>query len=723
MAWWQYLILANLYLVLFYGFYILLLRRETFFQLNRVYLVASALLSFIIPALQANWVQNLFITQQVNQIIYNQPVVIYQYATVAEDNRLSIGQILVMIYAAGIILLTGRLIWQLFKLKTLVDQPHAPAAFSFFKKINVNSELSNSDIITAHEEVHAKQWHSADVLIMEVVMILNWFNPVVYFYRRAIKHIHEFIADSQVIKTGADKAGYAMLLLTHTLNSPSHSLANQFFNHKLLKKRIIMLQKNRSQRVRLIKYGLSAPLFALMLILSSATVNNSKTVKAINRSAEQVFEAKADTTFTLKLDQPIKNNEIVTRKVITDTIPAGKEVFNAVEEVPEFPGGMPAFIKFLQENIRYPNVMREKKIEGRVFVTFVVEKDGSLSDFKVLRDIGYGSGKEAKRVLSLSPKWKPGYQNGKPVRVQYNVPIAFDLGEKMGTSTGVSEPNGIGMANAVSIQQFGIDEMPQFPGGMAAFSKYLGTNTRYPAIDRNNKVSGRVFLTFVVQEDGLLTNINALRSPSLSLQNEAIRVLARSPKWIPGKKDGKPVKVAMNVPVNFNINDETSQAADTKPAVANSISLGLDEVNIVAFSAKADGQLILLNGEEISKKTMDALDPKSIEGVNVLTGNDATSKYGERGKDGVIMITSKANKAPGQAASDFFIEGTSRLNADPALRPLILVDGKEKTYEQLKAMDVKNIEAISVLKDAASIKKYGDKGKNGVLMVTTKKNK
>ncbi|RYZ94000.1 MAG: hypothetical protein EOP47_28710, partial [Sphingobacteriaceae bacterium] len=147
MAWWQYLILANLYLVLFYGFYVLLLSKETFFQLNRVYLVVSAVLSFLIPAIQANWVQNLFITQQVNQIIYNQPVIIYQYTAAAEDSRMSIGQILAMIYAAGIVLLTCRFIWQLLLLKKMIKQPQVAAAFSFFKKISVSDGLSDTAII------------------------------------------------------------------------------------------------------------------------------------------------------------------------------------------------------------------------------------------------------------------------------------------------------------------------------------------------------------------------------------------------------------------------------------------------------------------------------------------------------------------------------------------------------------------------------------------------
>ncbi|RCH54496.1 hypothetical protein DJ568_11775 [Mucilaginibacter hurinus] len=736
MAWWQYLLLANLYLALFYGFYVLLLRAETFFQLNRVYLVASAILSFVIPVIQADWVQNLFITRQVNYIIYSQPLVFYQYAATAEDNRITIGQILTLTYAAGIIFLTCRLLWQLLQLSRFVRQPQT-TAFSFFKKINVDATLSSADIITAHEEVHAKQWHSADVIIMEAIMILNWFNPVVYFYRRAIKHIHEFIADSKVIGTGIDKVGYAMLLLNHTMNAPAHGLVNQFFNHSLLKKRIMMLQKNKSQRVKLFKYGLSAPLFALMIIMSSATINDSKAVKAINKTAENLIAAPAKATVVNTLNtandalKDVINSDITTNglmdKVLSvkkDSIPDNKdELFREVESPPVFPGGINAFMQFLSKNIHYPKEDRDNKIEGRVFLTFIVEKDGLLSNVKVLRGISKTLDAEALRVIRSSPKWKPGYQNGRAVRVQFTVPIAFSLNNRVEEKLG-NNPNGIGMENAIGLKEIGIDEMPQFTGGAEEFSKYLGKNVRYPAIDRNNKVSGTVVVNFIVQEDGSLTNIKALRRPSLSLQNEAIRVLTNSPKWIPGKKSGKPVKVEMNVPVNFSLVYDETQPAEQKPDVANVIALGLDGVNVVGHSSqdKDHHQLILLDGNEISRQAMEALDPKRIKSMNVLTREDATKKYGERGKGGVVEITTDPNPQYGKVASDFFIaESSSRLNADPALRPLIIVDGLEKSYQDLQKINVKEIETISILKDAASIKQYGNKGRNGVLVVTTKR--
>ncbi|HEY8780346.1 MAG TPA: TonB family protein [Mucilaginibacter sp.] len=463
MTWWQYLMLVNVYLLLFYGFYVLLLSRETFFQLNRIYLVSAALLSFFIPLIQSDWAKNLFITQEVKYTIYSGPVMLYSFKPM-QDTQITIGQILAIIYLAGITFLLARLIWQLVALNKVIDQAQSSPAYSFFKKIKLGDDFANHDIIAAHENVHASQWHSADVLIIEAVTILNWFNPVVYLYRFAIKHIHEFIADRQALKAGTDKADYALLLLSQTFNAPAHRLVNPFFNKSLLKQRILMLQKNKSHRVALIKYGLTAPLFVLMLILSSATVNNSKTIRLLNKKAGRIFLIPAGESVDIKTNTSqfkgatiVEESQSVASKgsdknkssLLTkkDTIPAKDDkVFTSVEQVPEFPGGIEAFGAFLSKNIRYPAEMRRNKVQGRVIISFVVETDGTLSNFRIARDLGYGAGEESVRVLALSPKWKPGIQNGKTVRVAYSVPISFTLEDSQpvkssGNKTGAVNEN------------------------------------------------------------------------------------------------------------------------------------------------------------------------------------------------------------------------------------------------------------------------------------------
>jgi TonB family protein len=276
-------------------------------------------------------------------------------------------------------------------------------------------------------------------------MIINWFNPVVYLYRYTIKHIHEYIADRQAVKTGTNKSDYALLLVSQTFNAPAHKLVNPFYNHSLLKLRIIMLQKNRSKRMALIKYGLSAPLFVLMLVLSSATVYNSKTVGFVNKKVDQVLLEPAtqpdiiiDSTTMIKnpaaapplavADKQVKTEEVSLTKTAKeaeadDSLP----IFTSVEQVPQFVGGIDAFYTYLAKNIRYPAAMRDAGVQGRVILSFVVERDGSLTDVRITRGVADEIDQEALRVIKASPKWEPGVQNGRLVRVAYSVPISFNL--------------------------------------------------------------------------------------------------------------------------------------------------------------------------------------------------------------------------------------------------------------------------------------------------------
>lgn len=651
MSWWQYLLLVNIYLLLFYGFYVLLLRKETFFQLNRLYLVSAALLSFMIPVIQANWVQNLFITQQVKYTLYSSPVLVYNFKP-TEESPVSIGEVLLILYLAGIVFLSGRLIWQLFKLKKVISQPVSAVSYSFFKKVKLNADGEENAAIATHEDVHARQWHSADVLLIELVMIVNWFNPVVYFYRRAIKHIHEFIADRHAVKAGTDKADYAMLLLSQTFHTPTNDLVNSFFNKSLLKERIIMLQKNNSHRMALIKYGLSAPLFILMMILSSATINNSDTITVINTRADKVFSTPASKVTEITIDGPAQTDE---RPVAArDTTP----VYTSVERVPEFPGGLEAFGKFLSTNIKYPAAAREQKIQGRVIITFVVERDGSLSNQRVVRGITGDLDNEALRVMKLSPQWKPGMQGNRPVRVQYSVPINFALAadevkvDKPVTSA--SALNGQVVSGPVFTS---VEQVPEFPGGIEAFGKFLATNIRYPKAARDNNVQGRVIITFVVEEDGSLSNMKVVRGIGSGCDEEAVRVLSISPAWKPGIQNGKKVKVQYSVPVSFAL-------ADSKPAKPGENKTGVvvnpTNDNQVIYTGKVivdttkshillrdryNGNLaplVIIDGVAQAQGTpLNRINPNDIEQINVLKDKNAVAVYGDKAANGVILITTK----------------------------------------------------------------------------------
>jgi TonB family protein len=576
MSWWHYLLLVNFYLLLFFAFYALLLRRETFFQLNRIYLVAASLLSFAIPLIQADWVKDLFITKQVQNTLYGGGVELMTYNFRQAEQSVTIGHLLSLGYITVTLFLTLRLLWQLIVLKKQIEKPSPSAAYSFFKKISLGKDVAHNHAIARHEQVHATQWHSVDVMIIETVMIINWFNPVVYLYRFAIKYIHEYIADMQVISSGTDKADYALLLLSQTFHVPAHKLTNPFYSHSMLKKRIMMLQKSKSQRIMLFKYCLSAPLFVLMMILSSATVNNSTAVNNIHDGVKEALSAPVDNIANgiehaeipadeIKIDFPAPavypdptqhyyytpyNHPSYGSE--TEDILGDNKVFVSVEQAPQFPGGSGALGKFLEHNVRYPEKSRENNIQGKAFISFIVEADGSLSDIHAVRGPSEDIKAEAVRVLAGSPKWEPGVQNGQAVRTQYTVPINFTLGDDEDMY-----PNASDLDKVFST----VESYPVFPGGMGAFTRFLKKNLHYPNEMRTRGLQGKVFVTFVVGTDGQLSDIRAVRGPSEEFKDEAVRVLSNSPKWIPGFQNGRKVKVQYTVPINFTLTFDEAQAA------------------------------------------------------------------------------------------------------------------------------------------------------------------
>jgi len=245
-----------------------------------------------------------------------------------------------------------------------------------------------------------------------------------------------------------------LLLLSQTLETPAHDLVNTFFNNSLLKRRILMLQKSRSTYIALLKYGLSAPLFMLMLVLSSATIIKSHTIRFFNTKAAEVLSAPASqlTQKSAELNKyaevkgaaiPERNSGLHEEINETRSLIKGKmnteQLFVSVEREPQFKGGILAFYQFLAANLQYPPEMMRYNIQGKVIVTLTIEKDGSVSDVRSIRDVGYGSAEEAIRVLKKSPKWEPGYQNAVPVRVRYTLPISFDLVKEKNNSDTISK--------------------------------------------------------------------------------------------------------------------------------------------------------------------------------------------------------------------------------------------------------------------------------------------
>lgn len=225
------------------------------------------------------------------------------------------------------------------------------------------------------------------------------------------------------------------------------------------------------------------------------------------------------------------------------------EIFQVVEEQPMFPGGMEEMMKFLQENIKYPKEAQEQGKQGRVIVQFVVNKDGSISDAKVMKPVDPLLDAEALRVVSEMPNWTPGKQRGKEVRVRFTLPVTFRLDNNAPKQAAeVKQPEVTGD----EIFQV-VEEQPMFPGGMEELMKYLQKEIKYPKEALEKKTQGRVIVQFVVEKDGSITEAKVMKPVDPLLDAEALRVVNAMPNWKPGKQRGEAVNVRFTLPVTFRL--------------------------------------------------------------------------------------------------------------------------------------------------------------------------
>ena len=229
-------------------------------------------------------------------------------------------------------------------------------------------------------------------------------------------------------------------------------------------------------------------------------------------------------------------------------------IYQTVEEMPQYPGGEKAMMEYVAKNVKYPQEAKDKEIQGRVFVSFVIEKDGSVNEVKVMRGIGGGCDEEAVRVIIGMSKWKPGKQDGKPVRVSYMMPINFKLSDgqptKPAQKADANKPDMTPDKNGV--YQI-VEEMPQYSGGEDALMDYVSKNVVYPSEAQEKGISGRVFVGFIVEKDGSVSDVKVLRGIGGGCDEEAVRVISGLPKWKPGKQEGKPVRVSYQMPINFKL--------------------------------------------------------------------------------------------------------------------------------------------------------------------------
>jgi TonB family protein len=419
-------------LATFYLLYNLILKKETFFKLDRLYLISSLLFSITIPFLDFDLYSifnsdvNLVGNIQNLKNGYNElnEVVIYAYsgkltfAAVMEYSK-AIYLLGVLISSVFFLFGLGKICWLIIRNSSqnidkyrIIETTDNVVSFSLFKWIIINPEKHSSEDlkqIIAHEKIHAFQLHSLDLIFIEVLVILFWFNPFIYWYRKSIREVHEYLADQAVVENGFDYLDYQKLLFKQAAGNRFIGLTSRF-SYSLSKNRLKMLTMMKSKNILKTKIVLAIP-FALAFIFFFA--NSTEFAKATNNtSIEREIVAPDDTV-----------------KVETDSELEGK-IFFIVQKMPKFQGQeSDAFRPFVQSNLKYPEEAQKKGISGRVFIQFDIDKEGNARNIKVIRGVHPSLDAEAIRVTELSPKWEPGEQSGEKVNVRFTFPIVFALKE------------------------------------------------------------------------------------------------------------------------------------------------------------------------------------------------------------------------------------------------------------------------------------------------------
>ena len=672
-----YFLKINVAIALFYAFYRLFFYKDTFFTWRRVALLCFFAVSAVYPLLNIQT----WITAQEPMVAMADlyaDIVLPEFTLTPEKTTFDWKAILLQtagfIYWGGVALLAARFLIQLAGIirlafrsrKTKIGNTNvhllkqASGPFSFFHWIFIHptshTEDELSEILT-HEQTHANQWHSIDVLVSEIVCTFCWFNPFAWLMKREIRTNLEYLADNRVLETGHDSKAYQYHLLGLSHHKAAATIYNSF-NVLPLKKRIKMMNKKRTREIGRTKYLMFLPLAALLMIIS----NIEAVARTTKEVARDVIEAVEDNltsdptapdmevaTETAPLETPAPQQDkdkLVTYKgVVVDkdgkavegaeffvdgdyTLPQGQSyvtgqngnfsfkafenakmiviwkkdgkmmgvpatvnkennsnmkivmdrewqnppaddpdnpVFEVVETMPEYPnGGMPGMMEFLSKNIRYPVNAQKNGTQGRVTVQFIVNTDGSISNIGILRRVDPELDGEAVRVISAMPKWKPGMQKGKPVRVKYTVPVMFRLNDEkkeefkpvpkidesivvVGYASQEKSPAEEDVVFEV------VEQMPSFAGGMGGLMRYLSKNIKYPVAAQKAGAQGQVIVQVIIDSNGNVTNPKITKSVDPSLDAEAIRVTSNMPKWQPGMQRGKAVNVKYTFPIDFKL--------------------------------------------------------------------------------------------------------------------------------------------------------------------------
>ncbi len=450
------------YLTAFYLLYSIMLSRDTSYGRNRAFILMSVALALIFPffTLQTikpmgiqffgKFLSGVFITASSNGT----------GNTNSGSGVTSSVQVIYAVYVIGVIIFGFKLLTDFINLLYLIGHQKNTGSriirfhgfhtsgFSAMGYIFINTRLSpeESGEIIRHEQNHLKQNHFLDILFIELIKAFQWFNPVIYLFDRSLRAIHEYQADRECLSSGVPVVNYQSLLLSQVFKSRAFNLTNSFSNPSLIKKRMIMMTKERTSSLASMKLLLVVPVTVIVFLAISAykeipvspvkqivTATVSQSSSSPNSTLLSVPEDKHEILMPPPPPPPpprqqsakLKENIKIIEEKSNDE--SESTPFVVVEEMPMFPGGESKLLKFISENTNYPELAKTNNIQGRVIIRFCVTAEGGVSLISVIKSVDPELDAEAIRVVKTLPAFEPGKQGGKPVPVWYMVPITFTL--------------------------------------------------------------------------------------------------------------------------------------------------------------------------------------------------------------------------------------------------------------------------------------------------------
>ena len=597
-----YLIKSALLLSMGVTLFMLLMKRETFHRFNRWLLLLVVAMSLVVPTIEFSFDSPMaFFSQIIEdavvggagpvsdiQISFAEPVVATLSADEAQPEDFTLWQHLsqletidwiVVVYFMVALFLIVRLFYMYARVVAILRSGLRVDSALYNMSNNVRMVVHNADYkpfswfgwvsisrtdlaecgreILTHEAAHVKCKHSYDILFADLVIILQWFNPMAWVMKNLLKDIHEYEADSAVLAAGVDAKSYQLLIIKKAVGARLYSIANSF-NHSLTKKRITMMCKEKSSLWQCTK-----ALYVLPLAVVAACTFSSPNSATDDKGSENVANNEASAS---NLHEVVQNVDIETT-VVAYGGQDDEPVYQVVEQQPEYPGGTGELMKFISRNIKYPKESCDKNSQGKAFVGFVVKRDGSIGNIEVVRTSGDNLlDAEAVRVVKAMPAWVPGKQGGKEVNVRYVLPVAFRLqgGSAPSSPTMNSKVNDANQLSETTLVAYGndnnekvyqvVEQQPEYPGGMAELMRFLSRNTKYPDECRKNNIQGKSYIGFIVDKNGTIRDVSVVKTSGNDLLDaEAIRVVKSMPAWIPGKQGGEAVNVRYTLPVNYRL--------------------------------------------------------------------------------------------------------------------------------------------------------------------------